>query len=1362
LFFVAALLMIAAVGASSAKADLSDTGSGPTVTTAGESEGGGSGGSSQCASAPGCGIYDLINLGANFDWSNFEASGGPLSGATTALDSSASASAQEAAEAKYAAAVRKENLTDASPVQIGTKPIADSLWGYDVHDINGYPQGDGAIVGWQIEIWREGTKAPIFERRVCANADGTGTNAEGDAGYEDDWMDCNHTSPSATNGEFSANGQEAGFLTEESSAEKLQCRANMNNANHNTADGETDEAWALGYNEQRAYLNNPSNPSDGNFCYWQGSELGADAYSGKFAPALPAGRPASLQEAVYLHWTIVNTGVDTFEYAIDGPPGTLYAVDISAINYKNQLMPVFTSEKSPDVFTSENPDASSYGTDSPLSPNAVSESGFKASYFDSGVDPQYLRVFVPNSPNSNTCGDCTPPSDDLGQPQTTVTLQAQSPVQARTPVSQTVALSLDTPITSAQAVFPELSTLIHITPQNSFNGVDKDASCVTGIFSYCPDYVVYDSDTGIREPVSAGPLTNTGTQEALLPQVPALSVLSSNEGTISSNIYQTTWLQGTLDNPCADTEANLGGDESGDPGQGVTLPPNRSYCTTDGKNPTTQETTSDGDGQNDNTANVWDDYMAAFMTWESRWVSQESSATYGYITGALLRCDSQVGAVLTDTISSSGAVNNNCPTNSSSAGPFFPLSDVSNASAATQYAQGYLYAHGKGSSSTAAVRTYLDTPGPNGGLASNVTQMVMYNRDSGCIVGSDPAPAQSSPCVDSTTTPTSSNGTETANTQNNTRTGYQEMNFCTEGVGTGLKIYHGAPDYDGAKSSAHPQGYTLTTASNNGDPGCNGYAVHWVYSNSPSTCDVTTKNAPAPAVDTYQAPTALQEDPNTGTVDETAQNIINSWGIYGYETSESAAAKLAYSPSSWEADTQLQSAEGAAYAKAKTPPYTGNRPGGNDDTTHCDGVVSGHWTTGHWTHKWEFQITSSCSVTQVLQQYTSDTGSPTAGSVTSNALGNAESNQPAGAPAPTATHCNTTTDDPSSSGYNSAYPRDNPPATSTADDSNPPPSVGINYAVDEGQANGSGCPNSTSSVVYYNCNYNKSRPSGHRYVWTEYDLMKHKPTATNYYTFGYWYYQPEWQWGSSNPADAYDCSTSTSLTAGEALQEAGAGGPHYAGPLANPGDYGSSAFVYNYDNTSPDGSIGHGASGDTKYKNDDSNNWIGTTYTDDGSDVTGETGVSSGTYGSDASSGENSWNCTVIRHGGWQTKGGWVVGSGLTSDTQAAGSGDIFAGQGWGVNNTGPEVPNGGYNIQYQFGNLSVSDLADTGGNAACTATNPAYYDNTASAPYYCWALYADYDGRTDYQWSHETEQNDPNQPLSDAAISVFAPRDTR
>ena len=315
----------------------------------------------------------------------------------------------------------------------------------------------------------------------------------------------------------------------------------------------------------------------------------------QFAPAgwkTPQGVPdqaglhgAGLKEAVALQWTLGGSK-DSFSYAIDGAPGALYAVDISAINWKDKELPVFASpdpfaqgqskliptSKEIDLYASEISSSGVVGiggtTHSSLV--ALAQLYFTDKYL---VNPQYLRVFTPNAPTHNTCtpsctcpgqtcdtGNPTPPSSNP-PPTPTVTLAADTPLQARQASTQSVTIAPVGVLTDQQAIVPESTFLELMSPNPAVNGVDTPACDITGTNlglagdapnSYCPNYVQSESDLGFRSSLNDthrlgySPPTATqaqlGAQADFLHQIPALSDLSRNVYALAENNFGITWL----------------------------------------------------------------------------------------------------------------------------------------------------------------------------------------------------------------------------------------------------------------------------------------------------------------------------------------------------------------------------------------------------------------------------------------------------------------------------------------------------------------------------------------------------------------------------------------------------------------------------------------------------------------------------------------------------------------------------------------------------------------------------------------------------------------------------------------------------
>ena len=156
--------------------------------------GSGAGSSSSCGAAAGCNIYDIFNGGAPLDW-------GPITTDQTQLLSQSPQPDTQQLDIDLSNDVRSNQ--DSSAVT-GSVPLSPTAWGYDVHcpDGTGTLCGDNTVIGWTIEIWRQGEPTPIFQRRICLHAQ----DFEGHSDYNNLWLDCGVATPSATSdggGEFS-------------------------------------------------------------------------------------------------------------------------------------------------------------------------------------------------------------------------------------------------------------------------------------------------------------------------------------------------------------------------------------------------------------------------------------------------------------------------------------------------------------------------------------------------------------------------------------------------------------------------------------------------------------------------------------------------------------------------------------------------------------------------------------------------------------------------------------------------------------------------------------------------------------------------------------------------------------------------------------------------------------------------------------------------------------------------------------------------------------------------------------------------------------------------------------------------------
>jgi hypothetical protein len=1272
-------------------------------------------------------------------------------------------------------------------------------WGYQVH----LPLwGNGAIVGWNIKIWREGDSEPIFQRDVCDPNAGKGgypypkghnTDPSTSPSWNNEWWDCS--------GAYSQDSSSrAGMIGDPNGNENLQPTCSTDNV-RNSNNGKRNEYGEVGGSGPpipdggvRPTLG--SLPS-GTWCYFEGSQIGDNQeFYGKrtlnghslpkdqFGSGSSGSTTAGLEEGIFLQWTL---GVDrkslVFHYAIQGEPGKYYAVQIVALNWKQQMMPIFSG-----------------------SPYAVEAGG-------PGGSPQYFRVFVANPTTKCTSTiSCTGGETPAAEATPSVLLATNSPLQTREEGHQNITLSiLEDPLNAGQAIFPIEDYLEHYSPQGAYDG--SQTGCAA---SYSPEYVLYDSDISPPwrfQATGGGP---PGACQAGLPQTAALTDDSRAIGTLSSNPYETTWLEPTLDNPCT---IPLKTDSLYATGS---WPKSLSYCTTTGKAPVAGASTPSTSGGKYTVRNAWDDEMMAQATWESRWVSSVgSSPSYGEITGQLLRCNSssRIGQILRG---------NECPS------PYYGLPAYTKGHE-TQDAQGYIYATSNKNNATlqkkrgteqaqVEVKLYTNAPISHGGSGDG--EEALWDRTTGQVMGN---PNYTS----------SEAGAEDSNTHQpitNTRTGLNELNFCDQGINQGTRIYQSAtqPNLDIAASSskniesaASADNYPATST---GDSECQGYAVHWVWSDPQSLtnpdCNVQFASEPtgdtgAPKVTSFPAPTAYALDPTTHQPDTTATSIVTSWGLYG---DEQPGSQMAYKTASWKADRTIEEAMGVG---AKMPPYTGSRPGiykvgaaTTGSTEHCSQIYPlpatgqvAHWKDGHWERHWTFTAVtpdsqqtpysaSSCplgagpyysspspfytctsrpgGVTVTKYDFGGEcrfkvTEDLTTGQTLKDDLSGPESQQPAGAPAGSSQGCA-----PSPITY---YPKITPltvnPLTS------PTPGQSSAYTAPSWIAYGVSvhhklpytCPGTSVSgdkfVTACTATY---EGTGKERKQTGYDVTSYYYNSTyqdSYYSFGYWHWTYTWVWGSATAGKApnpYTCETSiTSLSQTNVTTHPKA----YAGPLDSPTatGYDETKFVYGYGGYSPDPS--QPANEDTQYNAQSDATylgasvssgsvWQGTQYSDDG-----------GTYGSVGTSGASSWQCVVIRHGGWDTNGAWTTGVNDSHEEETPATTSIYgqefatvlAGPGWGDNNTGPRLPNGEYNVQFAFDHLSTESLTRPT-SSYCSGIPRGEVLPTSYA--LCWAMYGTYEGRTDFTWSHATRFNkqkslaDPAWDEASSLIYVYGPRNTR
>lgn len=1322
---------------------------------------------------------------------------------------------------------------------------SSSEWGYQVH----LPSwGNNAIVGWNIKIWRQGTPQPIFQRSVCdpTATDHLGHNTDPYRGvnWNTEWWDCGSEGP------YAENTADAGMLGSPSGNESQQPQCVDNaaggqngartaqvgpNPNQIVPDAFDASSGTVTEGGIRPTWKSGQAPPPGTWCYWEGtSQMGEYSYGSPYYPnngksqdyntQLESKHPAlrnqfnngagsctgsvcsgglyqaGLKEAIYLKWSIPTPSSGnhnaSFQYAIEGAPGVWYAVQIVALNWKQQMMPIFQGNQF-----------------------AVSASGGSCGTLCS---PQYFRAFIANPTiTPPACPTCVSSSfTSAPQPSPTVHLYATSPLQVRQTGQQVVTLSIDgNPLAPSQAVFPIDSYLVHFTPQASYDGAEGSGGCVAS-GAYGANYVNYDSDLSppLETFITGGPTPQPGHpgQSACvvyLPQAAQLTDDARSIGPQSQNTYNTTWLEPTLTNPCTSSYKTVG---NSDFSLTATWPQSLSECTASGApppkgsvTPTTAScpaTPTNPSGVCPTVLNAWDDEMIAEETWEAVWASSIGSPpTYGYITNQLLRCNSLAAIFVT----SSG---NNC--SGAYASPWYGLSPISHAPNDAQYAQGYINVYKQVPSSykgteQAAAEVKLQTNGPLG-------QMALWNRTTGQVFGN--------PIFISTAA-----GAEQSNTLQdqqhitNSRESDNELNFCSQGAPAGTHIYYykiksnkDAPINNYA--SSNPNNYSATAT---GDAACQGYAVHWVWSDPTSLvnpdCNVNFSSKPsgdagALPASAFPPPTAVMFNPTTHELDTAQTNILASWGLYG---EEEPGSEVAYNTSTWFTDSLAQELFGG---DPKTPPYTGQRPGtypggtaSTENIEHCSQVYplpnSGavaHWKVGHWTRSWVFtplpvdsNHSGNCRFKVTTDQLSNST--------TYNGLSYPESLQPVGinVPAGTPTDC----PPPVNYTHKDVPLPVNPLSSLPSNSSGPYNTPNWVQVASYTSSPSKGCPSPAydlSANYFTTCTpnyvpiYSKGVIVGQKLV--NYSVVRYvymSPYQDNYYTFGYWHWQYQWVWGSTAPGAAWnDCSTSiTSLKQTNFYHSfpsegvAQAPKEQFAGALENPGKYGRTKFVYGYGAPTPDPA--QPAGNDTEYDGVHDATylgatytygqlWVGTQYTDSSqAGVPDAQGVSGGNvWGSISMTGANSWDCVVVRHGGWDTNGAWSAGdpnnefnaqygaipSSVTEDSQTFTP--VFAGPGWGANNTGPRIPNGEYTAQFAFPSPGFpQQLAQP--SAYCQARELPFSPAAAftSPPSeYCWELSASYDGQTNLTWEHTVTFNRDafRNDLSTAIVQVYGPRNIR
>lgn len=484
----------------------------------------------------------------------------------------------------------------------------------ELHTSN--PEGEGAapvlgqIVGWNISVWREGRATPIFERRIGLWTDNRGDDDP--LGLSGDhhlkwWYGGNTTDPGADctaaarssywnaggGGRVSGCKRAAGPLGPITDGDRDRCRAHLNTANSTSRrfTNQTDVYGEGPYSYTNAAYADPDRLGR-NTCYWN---IGDTRNSG---------------EALRVTWSS-SGDKSSINYKLQGRPGFFYAVRITSIDAREQLM-------------------------------GQRRTASNAPFLHGANNSNYFRVFMPGGrPPQTICrpgtGDpaCPPPTtptpptpptpqepenpNQSEPPEPIVNLNVASAVPTRVQELAEVSVSTYT-LDEGQALFPTITRLLHFTPQMRYNGARSPNS-------YGREYVNYDSDTGQRiAPPGAAGATPVPVTAARLQQ-PAYLGRAVDPTQLSANDFGVSWLRPTLENPCnVAVQMNNVGSSS----QQGAWPVPATNCFYPGESVA---------------RNVWDDYLEASVIYETRWLAAGSyDNPTGWISDQPLRCYNQPGA----------------------------------------------------------------------------------------------------------------------------------------------------------------------------------------------------------------------------------------------------------------------------------------------------------------------------------------------------------------------------------------------------------------------------------------------------------------------------------------------------------------------------------------------------------------------------------------------------------------------------------------------------------------------------------------------------------------------------------------------
>jgi hypothetical protein len=886
-------------------------------------------------------------------------------------------------------------------------------WGNDWSQVLPYGPNGGHVtaqvaIGWNVKVWRENPGAGwdlIFARQIGVNG---GTTMQG-------WP-----TGDGGSGPYPASGatQAGPFLSQFEDP----CRVRWNggrNGQRNALGQLTNSRTSWVGSDARAFKLGFANDTFRGGCYWEGSQIGPRSFRWNYSAGTKAlaqqyhrpanlpndqfgdggqakdlgARRAGLKEAIRIRWRLpANNKPPRLSYVIDGAPGLFYAVQVVAVDQREEIMP------------------------------------YNPHKWVNGSSENYFKAFVAN-PSGDPTGGCLSGCEQefkSEEPPVFVDLADQTQLETRQPSEQIVTSGPESDLAMSQAFFPYGAELIHFSPQLRYSAPGMDLYPTSAM--HCPDqpssppcyanptdFVKYDAPNwgkdlprlpGISAPIYrtqrecqqvpntdavnaryarvqwiynttrayvgsdynsfwsydlvggsdflAGqlgvssqaawemllvnyqydanvygwidswvpqvPATVTQcqdvvarykTQETLLPRV-TWAQPAQVAGTESSiDPFGITWLQPTLENPCA-VEPPL---PRGNPQEWPTKP---RKCSPNGP--------VDGNGDGDFTDkvddpnpqepgqvfNAWDDYLESRVLWEARWANAyQDPYAIGYINDQLLRCPD-------------GDLNG--PPRPSTVGSCQPSSGYYNLASAVlnpaeQHAQGFIQAADAAGAkqrpdrdfpgdleNKAAVRVYLETNRPE-----RVTSANLFERATG-----EPEP-------------------NLIGARQNTITGNIELNYCRQGLPKQAKLNLG-PVGESDDIEVKKQWY--------GSPACKGYTQSWHWNGTdeqdvyhpdwyPNSCNAQSAenpSKPGSSVFPNRNPTTM-----SGQYSQQLGNwVANIFGAYLGADFYPARAR-AYSANQVRVGSQVR------------VPYDGARPGAdNGNNEPCVELVWGHYKGGHY------------------------------------------------------------------------------------------------------------------------------------------------------------------------------------------------------------------------------------------------------------------------------------------------------------------------------------------------------------------------------------------------------------------------------